>query len=261
MTHHPRDSDELEHTLLEHYRRHTQQAPSAELDARILAAAQAHAQAHVQAQQRPLRQPLLSRLQGWLFGGSQRARWSMAFASIATLGIGVGLAMRTLEQAPAQQYDGAPLSFSAPAPAPAMALAPKAEVLDPDASQKQVEKKVFAEESARARPEMRKQAAPVIISGQLNEQLDKAEAAAEPGAAPFADAAVPAAPSALASKAKAASVTEQAQLQRSLKQILQLQRSGQAELAKEQLHTLQQLHPQLDLPAQLQRLRQEQGLQ
>lgn len=246
MTHDPRKNAELEQQMLEHYRRHSEQAPSAELDARILAAAQAQAQhlgrPQAASTQRPEpRATALSRLHGWWFGGSERARWSMAFASIATLGIGVGLAMRTLEQAPQAQYDAAPMALSAPAPA--------------------AEKKTRNEEVARAQPELRKQAAPVIISGELNEQLGKLEAAPPAAAAPFADAVSPAAPAALASKATVDAVHDQAQLQRSLEQILRLQRTGEGALAEQQLHTLQQLYPQQDLRAQLQRLQRERGQQ
>ncbi len=262
MTHDPRESAELDQTMLEHYRRHSQQEPSAELDARILAAAHAHAAAASAPAARPAEKtPALSRLHGWLFGGSQRARWSMAFASIATLGIGVGLAMRTLERAPEQQFDAAPLSFSVPAPAPVMAPAPEAESPDPDAyyaAESELAKKSVAKEVARARPEMRK---PAIISGELNEQLNKAEEAPQAAAAPFADAAGPASPSALASKAQTDAEHGQAQLQRSLRQIIQLQDNGHAELAEQQLHTLQQLHPQLDLRIELQRLRALRGQQ
>lgn len=262
MTHDPRESAELDQAMLEHYRRHSPQEPSAELDARILAAAHAHAAAASAPTARAVQQPpVLSRLHGWLFGGSQRARWSMAFASIATLGIGVGLAMRTLERAPEQQFDAAPLSFSLPAPAPVMAPAPEAPSSDPDAyyaAEPQMEKKSVAKEVARARPEMRK---PAIISGELNEQLNNTEAAPPAAAAPFADAVAPASPSALASKAQIDAKHDKAQLQRSLRQIIQLQDNGHAELAEQQLHTLQQLHPQLDLRIELQRLRALHGQQ
>ncbi|MEN0105684.1 MAG: hypothetical protein AAGC84_04580 [Pseudomonas sp.] len=244
MTHDPRESAALEQQLLEHYRRHSEQAPSPELDARILAAAQAH----VANSPRPqAKVSAFSRLHGWWFGGNQRARWSMAFASIATLGIGVGLAMRTLEQAPLEQYDAAPMSLSVPAPAPAPVM------------ELQAEKKTLAA----PRAEMRK-AAPPIISGQLNEQLGKLEAeppAAVAAAAPFADSVAPAAPPALASKPAGASQHDQAHLQRALEQIVRLQRSGQNALAEQQLHTLQQLYPAQDIRAQLQRLQQERGQQ
>jgi hypothetical protein len=263
MTHDPREGAELEHAMLEHYRRNSAQEPSAELDARILAAAQAHAATPVR---QVAKTPVLSRLHGWLFGGSQRARWSMAFASIATLGIGVGLALQTQKRAP-DQFDAAPLSFSVPAPAPAapvMSMAPQAEAVDPNAGYNaapqadaapKMEKKM-----ARSSTEMRKQA-PAIVSGELNEQLNKADEAPPVAAAPapFADQAAPVAKEMLASKPKADAVHDRAQLQRSLQQILQLQRNGQMDLAKQQLHTLQQLHPQLDLNVELQRLAQEQG--
>jgi hypothetical protein len=184
----------------------------------------------------------------------------MAFASIATLGIGVGLATRTIERSP-EQFDAAPLSFSVPAPAPAMA--PQAEALDPNASYAagpQTEKKAGRAELERPRPELRKQAAPVIISGQLNENINQDESASAPAAAPFADAAVPEAPL-MTSKAKADKETEEAKLQRHLKQILDLQQTGQADLAQQQLHILQQRYPQRDLSQELQRLRLQRGQQ
>lgn len=254
MTHDPRESAELEQAMLEHYRRHTEQAPSPELDARILAAAQAQAARYTPAAQKT---PALSRLHGWLFGGSQRARWSMAFASIATLGLGLGLALRTQEQAPAQQYDAAPPSFSQPAPA----MAPKAEMAEsPAYSSAKQRATVQAEKKALAQEEPRKRS-PAIISGQLHENLNQAEAAPPPAAAPFADSAAPASPAVVASKATAAAQHDQAQLQRALEQILHLQRNGEAALAEQQLHTLQQLYPQQDLREQLQRLRHERGQQ
>lgn len=252
MKHEPRDSAELEQSMLEHYRRHSEQAPPPDMDARILAAAQAQASAYKRA---PAQQPALSRLQGWLFGGSQRARWSMAFASIATLGIGVGLATRTMERAPEQQYDAAPITLSVPAPSPAMA--PNAEAVDPDASyaaEASAEKKARVQERAAARPEMRKQA-PAVISGQLNEQLGKADAPPAPPVAPFADAAPNAAAPVLAAKPGG----DDTQLERGLEQILRLQRTGQAEEAEQQLQALQQRYPQQDVLKQLQHLRQSRG--
>ncbi len=256
MTHEPRDSAELEQAMLEHYRRHSEQAPPPDMDARILAAAQAQAAAYKRA---PAKQPVLSRLQGWLFGGSQRARWSMAFASIATLGIGVGLATHTMERAPEQQYDAAPITLSMPAPAPT--IAPQAEAVDPDAfyaAEPQAEKKASVKERAAARPEMRKPA-PAVISGQLNEQLGKAEAEAVPSApaAPFGDAAPKASAPVLADKAS----RDDAQLNRELEQILQLQRSGEGEQAEQQLQALQQRYPQQDVRKQLQHLQQLRGQQ
>jgi len=254
MTHEPRDSAELEQTMLEHFRRHSEQTPPPDMDARILAAAQAQA-AHYK--RVPAKQPVLSRLQGWLFGGSQRARWSMAFASIATLGIGVGLATRTMERAPEQQYDAAPITLSTPAPAPAMA--PNAEAVDPDAfyaAEPQAEKKASVQERAAARPEMRKQA-PAVISGQLNEQLSDTQEAPVSPAAPFVDAAPKPSAPVLARK----TAGDDAQVQRSLEQILQLQRDGQSALAEQQLQALQQRYPQRNVRTQLQQLQQSRGQQ
>ncbi|MCY1347974.1 hypothetical protein D9M68_241370 [compost metagenome] len=104
---------EHERQVLEHYRQHSQDEPSAALDARILAAARA-----------ACREPVPSRwqrLKAWLEGGRQ-PRWSLVLAGIASLGIGVNLALRTQEQAPpAFDAPAAPMTYSAPAPQAAAA--------------------------------------------------------------------------------------------------------------------------------------------
>ncbi|MGE8362031.1 hypothetical protein [Pseudomonas sp.] len=103
----PHDLPHDEQQLLQHYRAHSDAEPSAELDARILAAA-------TQAARRvePTPGPL-ARVHAWLFGGAGRTRWSVAFGSLALLGLGLGLSLKTLEQVP-PVYDS-------PAPAaPAM---------------------------------------------------------------------------------------------------------------------------------------------
>lgn len=107
-----RDSHEQE--LLEHYRRHSDEQPSAQLDARILAAARAAVKE---------RQPgFAQRLHHWLLGAGSRQRWGVAVAGMATLGIGLSLTLRTFEEAP-NRFDApvAPAMMRAPAPAPAMA--------------------------------------------------------------------------------------------------------------------------------------------
>jgi len=106
--------DPHEQDMLEHYRRHIDEQPSAQLDARILAAARAAVQE---------RKPgFAQRLHRWLLGAGSRQRWGVAVAGLATLGIGLSLTLRTYEEAP-NRFDApvAPAMMGAPAPAPAMA--------------------------------------------------------------------------------------------------------------------------------------------
>ncbi|MFZ5956052.1 hypothetical protein ACOXVJ_00895 [Pseudomonas knackmussii] len=103
MNRHPQRPDAEEEALLEHFRRHSDAQPSAQLDARILAAARAAVPQHPSAWQR---------VRQWLFGSPQR--WSVALAGLATLGIGLNLTLRTYEQAPPR--------FDAPAPAAAPSM-------------------------------------------------------------------------------------------------------------------------------------------
>lgn len=92
-----------EQRLLQHFREHQGDEPSAALDARILAAAAA------QARQQGQPPHGWARLHAWLFGGAARVRWSVALGSVALLGLGLGLSLRTLQQAPA--------GYDSPAPA------------------------------------------------------------------------------------------------------------------------------------------------
>ncbi|QRY78545.1 hypothetical protein JVX91_23640 [Pseudomonas sp. PDNC002] len=106
--------DPHEQELLEHFRRHSDEQPSAQLDARILAAARAAVQ--------PKKPSLGERLHHWLLGAGSRQRWGVAVAGLATLGVGLSLTLRTFDEAP-RQFDApvAPAMMRAPAPAPAMA--------------------------------------------------------------------------------------------------------------------------------------------
>ncbi len=104
-----------EQRLLQHFREHQGEEPSAALDARILAAAAA------QARQQGQRAHGWGRLHAWLFGGAARVRWSVALGSVALLGLGLGLSLRTLEQAPAGYDSPLPAApalqrYAAPAP-------------------------------------------------------------------------------------------------------------------------------------------------
>lgn len=147
--------DPHEQNLLEHYRRHSDEQPSAQMDARILAAARAAVRA---------RKPSISeRLRHWLLGTGSRQRWGVAVAGLATLGIGLSLTLRTFEEAP-ERFDApvAPTMMrTAPPPAPAPAMAPAAEP---------VEAKRKAESAARsiANPQSAAKA-----SGVLAEQVGK----------------------------------------------------------------------------------------
>ncbi|QLC74561.1 hypothetical protein LPB260_28185 [Pseudomonas sp. LPB0260] len=118
----PVDADEQQ--LSQHYRRHQDEEPSAALDARILAAAREQA--------RP-RATVLARLHGWLFGHSPRLRWSLALGSVAALGLGLGLSLKTLERVPAGFDSALPAAPSlqrqaAPAPAQKTLMAESAAV-------------------------------------------------------------------------------------------------------------------------------------
>lgn len=98
-----------EQQLLQHFRQHGQGEPSAALDALILDAAR---QAVAQPPARPSR---AQRLHAWLFGNGSRTRWSVAFAGLATLGIGLSLTWRTQEQAPSAYDLPAPVVTETPA--------------------------------------------------------------------------------------------------------------------------------------------------
>lgn len=103
MNRHPQRPDAEEEALLEHFRRHSDAQPSAQLDARILAAARAAV---------PQRPSAWQRIQQWLSGGPQR--WSVVLAGLVILGIGLNLTLRTYEQAPPR--------FDAPVPAVAPSM-------------------------------------------------------------------------------------------------------------------------------------------
>ncbi|MFV3334236.1 hypothetical protein ACNFIA_25180 [Pseudomonas sp. NY15437] len=104
--------DPREQAVLEHYRRHSEEQPSAQVDARILAAARAQAQSTSPS--------LALRLHHWLLGAGSRQRWGVAVAGLATLGIGLSLTLRTYEEAP-KRFDAPVAPAMMPAPAPAMA--------------------------------------------------------------------------------------------------------------------------------------------
>lgn len=116
--------------LLQHYRRHQEQEPPAALDARILAAAREQAERR--------RSPVgrLARLQRWLFGHATGLRWSLALGSVAALGLGLSLSLKTLERAPAQfasPMPAAPALQRQAAPATKRSMAESARLASPAA--------------------------------------------------------------------------------------------------------------------------------
>ncbi|WP_137886907.1 hypothetical protein [Pseudomonas sp. 2FE] len=240
---HSPDSSPLaphEQALLQHYRAHDPHEPSAALDARILAAATA-ALPTSNAQRAP--QPgVMARLHGWLFGGSQRARWSVAFASLATLGLGVGLTLRTFERSP-ERYDIAPVPMLAPAPA--------TEAVQSDAPPLSAEKKRSVQ--------LPMSEAPALVAPMTEAQMPMAEervnakAVASPSGRPADSAAKAEAPMAAVAPVQAAQELSE-ELQSALQQIIQLRDSGKQRLASEQFAALQRRYPGLDLQAELERL-------
>lgn len=126
---HEREPLDHEQELLAHFRVHGSGEPSAEMDARILAAASAAARETQQAAK--AESGWAQRLHQWLFGGG-RQRWSVAVAGLACVGIGVSLTWRTLEQTP-ETFDSVPpsVAMSPVAPAPAPMAAKRAAEAEP----------------------------------------------------------------------------------------------------------------------------------
>lgn len=135
-----------EQELLQHFRQHSQGEPSAALDALILDAAR---QAVAQAKPQP---SWTQRVHAWLFGAGSRTRWSVAFASLATLGIGLSLTWRTQEQLPGAYDLPAPVAAQAPAAPVLREVAPSmaGEVRKPlaEAEKKKTEVAGFADSEA-----------------------------------------------------------------------------------------------------------------
>lgn len=231
MNHDQSKPDALDHeqALLTHFRRHGDGEPSAELDARILAAASAAANGAsntASGTDKPAlaaddRASWSERLHGWLFG-TGRQRWSVAVAGLACLGVGLSLTWRTLEQAP-DAYDAVPLAVPAPASAPMAAKrSESSEVMARQYAESVMQDK--AQEQRKAAPQMRMQAAP------------SAMLAEEAPAAAMAD------------------LVAKAEPRDQLLELLALRRIGNQQAAAELLEQLQTDYPQLDIEAELVRL-------
>ncbi|WP_165666920.1 hypothetical protein [Metapseudomonas otitidis] len=240
MNQDPRRADELERQLLAHFRAHGGGEPPAELDAHILAAAREAV--------RPPAPSLGQRLHAWLFGPGGRQRWSVAFAGLACLGVGVSLTFQNLDRQPPEY---------AVAPAPAMAPAAPATLArsapDPDAGYNaEPAAPPMQAFSAPAPAAEMKKAAPRLESAPMAALADSVETDARIAeqARQAADEAFPPA----AKLAKPAVAPLEPALQQGLREVLELRRQGQAKAADERLEALRKAHPRQDLDALLKAL-------
>ena len=214
---HEREPQDHEQALLAHFRAHGSGEPSAEMDARILAAASAAARETQQAAK--AESIWAQRLHQWLFG-SGRQRWSVAVAGLACLGIGVSLTWRTLEQTP-EAFDAVP---------PSVAMSPAAPAPAPMAAKRAAETESMAR-MAVPQERMRSQAP----------SADRAEA-------PMASA---------AAIAPMAELVIQSEPREALLRLLELRKTNQQEEAQRLLEQLKADYPQLDIEAELEHLAKE----
>lgn len=216
---HEREPLDHEHELLAHFRVHGSGEPSAELDARILAAASAAAREAQQAEAVSDKAGWAQRLHQWLFG-SGRQRWSVAVAGLACLGIGVSLTWRTLEQTP-EAFDAVPpsvaMSPAAPAPAP-------------------MEAKRAAESESVARM--------AVPQERMRSQAPSADIAEAPMASATAIAPM-------------AELVIQSEPREALLRLLELRKANKHEEAQRLLEQLKADYPQLDIEAELEHLANE----
>jgi hypothetical protein len=254
---HPEQPLADEQTLLEHYRQHSQAQPTAAMDALILAAAAAELN-----RAKPAALPWSQRLHGWLFGPGHRVRWSVAFASLASIGLGLGLSLRTWQELPPAYDLGEPLPAmsAAPTPASAQLAEPMAEAMELKKSAAPAKpaavaappSPVVAQDKASSynKAESAAESAPVLGELKANSRVAAKQRAADAPTASLADSAAKADNSAELAKAKAAPSLEQ-----QLRVLLQLQRSGAAQAAAAELERLQRLYPEHDLATELAKLR------
>ncbi|WP_395503440.1 hypothetical protein [Ectopseudomonas mendocina] len=214
---HEREPLDHEQELLAHFRAHGSGEPSAEMDARILAAASAAARETQQAAK--AESSWAQRLHQWLFG-SGRQRWSVAVAGLACLGIGVSLTWRTLEQTP-EAFDAVP---------PSVAMSPAAPAPAPMAAKRAAETESMAR-MAVPQERMRSQAP----------SADRAEA-------PMASA---------AAIAPMAELVIQSEPREALLRLLELRKANKQEEAQRLLEQLKADYPQLDIEAELEHLAKE----
>ncbi|MFI8736016.1 hypothetical protein ACIGKM_08900 [Ectopseudomonas toyotomiensis] len=205
-----------EQALLAHFRAHGSGEPSAELDARILAAASAAAREAQQAEAVSGEAGWAQRLHQWLFG-SGRQRWSVAVAGLACVGIGVSLTWRTLEQTP-DAFDAVP---------PSVLMSPAAQA--PMAAKRAPEQEAIAPMAA-SQERMRSQA--------MARQAPSADMAEAPMASS-------------AALAPMAELVIQSEPREALLRLLELRKAGEQEEAQRLLEQLKADYPQLDIEAEL----------
>ncbi|WP_439888188.1 hypothetical protein ACSX1C_03100 [Pseudomonas sp. MBLB4123] len=143
--------------LLQHYRRHQDQEPSAALDARILDAARE------QAGRQRSRLGWRERLHAWLFGHVTGLRWSLALGSVAALGLGLSLSLKTFEQAPARfdsPLPAAPALQRQAAPAQKKSMAESARLAAPAAEAEAMADSIAEQPQSMAPPASGKGEAP-----------------------------------------------------------------------------------------------------
>lgn len=232
--------DPHEQELLEHYRRHSDEQPSAQLDARILAAARAAVQ-----EQKP---GFAQRLHRWLLGAGSRQRWGVAVAGLATLGIGLSLTLRTFEEAP-NRFDApvAPAMMRAPAPAPAM-VPPAAPAAAPYAAEPSMTAPRM--DNAGATASMEDLAKPAPTSKKVT--VEEAKAKAQVRAQALADAQ---AQQGTQAEGKLQALAEEVDEPRAgLLRLRDLQEKGRKEEAERLRESLRQRFPELDIDKALKEL-------
>ncbi|MBX9753831.1 MAG: hypothetical protein K2X80_03685 [Pseudomonadaceae bacterium] len=254
---HPEQPLTDEQALLDHYRQHSLAQPSSATDALILAAAAAELNPA-----KPAAQPWSQRLHGWLFGPGHRVRWSVAFASLASIGLGLGLSLRTWQELPPAYDLGEPLPAMSAAPASVPLAEPVAEAMELKKSAAPAKPAAVAappspvvaqdKPSSYNKAESAAESAQVLGELTANRSVAAKQWAADASEARLADSAAKADndKDAELAKAKAAPTLEQ-----QLRALLQLQRSGATQAAAAELERLQRLYPEHDLAAELVKMR------
>lgn len=281
----PPHTDQLladEQALLAHYRQHSQAQPTPAMDALILAAATAEL-----SRVKPHALNWGQRLHLWLFGPGHQLRWSLALGSLASIGLGLTLSLRNVEQLPPAYDLGAPLPALSSVPAPAAVAEPMAKAKQLPASAPVLAESMADEQAESSRveqpldkPQGASQGAPLSAParvataekkaeaplperalGELNVSRELSKQAAAVGApasngksdAHTADAALPAeqqSPAAFGEAKDVATMTFAQQLQA----LLVLQRSGASAAAALELQRMQQRYPEHDVAAELRKL-------
>lgn len=208
-----------EQRLVEHYRAHDDGQPSSALDAMILAAAREAVA--------PARKSLLARLRDLM---RQPQRFALAFGSLASMALVLGLVLKGLPQDP--HIDDRQL-------APVL----REELGEPLAAQKKQDlpRAVMPSPAPLNREAARMSAAP-----SMEALADQPAAAAE-----IADVDAGYAPQSMSKPLVPPLISE---LDKELNEVLQLRERGLGQEAQQLLQVLRKRHPQLDLDARLEQL-------